>query len=309
MTRGLIGTSLLAAQLAFLALVAAGYPASAEDVAAPAAVIPLWEQAPTDTPWPGPEKVGESVAPTGSRIAIRSEVVEPTLTVVRPAPGTANGTGVVVAPGGAFMALAWDLEGTEVADWLAERGITAFILKYRVGPPKMLPGQAMPGDIAGLVRLLEPNRQLAIRDGSQAIRLIRRRAAEFAVRPDRIGMMGFSAGAMTTLGVTLEGGADARPDFIAPIYGMIPADAVVPADAPPAFVAVAADDQTVPGAGSIDIFRKWSEAKRPAELHVYEKGNHGFGMRPQGLPVDHWPAAFEAWLTAHGFIPAAASTR
>jgi acetyl esterase/lipase len=291
------------------ALLVAGSAASAEVAGNPARVIPLWDQIPTDTHWPGPEKSGESVAPTGSKIAIKSEVVEPTLTVVRPAPGTANGTAVLVAPGGAYMALAWDLEGTEVADWLAKRGITAFVLKYRVGPPKMQPGEAMPTEIEGLVRLLEPNRQLAINDGSQAIRLIRRRAAEFGVRPDRIGMMGFSAGAMTTLGVTLEGGPDARPDFIAPIYGMVRADAVVPADAPPAFIAVAADDRTVPGSGSIDIFRKWSDAKRPVELHIYEKGNHGFGMRPQGLPVDHWPAAFEAWLKAHGFLPAPAPAR
>lgn len=279
-------------------------PAKATSSAVAAEVVPLWSRTPTDTYLSGPEVRGSSKAPTGSAIATIANVTQPTLTVVRPAPGKANGTAMVIAPGGAFMALAWDLEGEEVARWLAARGVTAFILKYRVGPPPRKAGEPWPSDVAAFLRMLEPNRKLAVADGSQAIRYVRENAARYSIRPDRIGMMGFSAGAMTTMGVVLEGGPAARPDFVVPIYGMLASSAPVPVDAPPAFVVIAADDTTVPPAGSIEIFTRWLAAKRPAELHVYQKGQHGFGMRPQGNTIDHWPAALEAWMKLQGVLPA-----
>ncbi len=264
--------------------------------------IRIWERTPTDTYWTGAEQAGESAAPTGSKIRIKTNVTEPTLTVVRPAEGKANGTVMIVAPGGAFMALAWDLEGEEVARWLADRGITAFILKYRVGTPPRPADAPIPTGVEELLKMIEPNRQLALADASQAIRLVRRDAARFGVDPARVGMIGFSAGAMTTLGVATEAPSDARPDFIVPVYGMLVAGAAVPGDAPPAFIVTAADDGTIPPSASIAIFEKWTAAKRPAELHIYEKGQHGFGMRSQGQPVDHWPAALEAWLAARGLL-------
>jgi len=291
-----------AALLALAAWLAATGPVQAKEAPPANEEIRLWDKVPADTYWKGPEQASESAAPTGSRIQIKSNVTDPTLTVVRPASGKANGSAMIVAPGGAFMALAWDLEGLEVARWLADRGITAFILKYRVGPPPRNATDPLPTNIEGLLRMLEPNRKLAIADASQAVRLVRKQAARFGVAPNRIGVMGFSAGAMTTMGVVLEGGLDARPNFVAPIYGMLATAAPVPAAAPPVFIATAADDTTVPPAGSIEIFEKWKAAKRPAELHIYEKGQHGFGMRAQGLPVDHWTAAFEAWLRAQGVI-------
>lgn len=270
--------------------------------------IRIWERTPTDTYWTGSEQAGESAAPTGSKIRIKTNVTEPTLTIVRPADGTANGTAMIVAPGGAFMALAWDLEGEEVARWLADRGITAFILKYRVGTPPRPAGAPIPTGVDELLKMIEPNRKLAMADARQAIRLVRRDASRFGIDPARVGMIGFSAGAMTTLGVATEAPPEARPDFIVPVYGMLASGAAVPADAPPAFIVTAADDGTIPPSASIEIFQKWTSAKRPAELHIYEKGQHGFGMRSQGQPVDHWPAAFEAWLAAHGFMKNPAET-
>lgn len=276
--------------------------AGAQTTTTPPGEFRLWDKTPAGASWSGSEQLVESTTPTGSKIKVKTNVTEPTLTVMRPAPGKANGTAMIVAPGGAFMALAWDLEGEEVARWLADRGITAFILKYRVGTPPRRVSDPVPTGVDELLKLIEPNRQLAIADASQAIRLVRRNAGEFGVVPSKVGMIGFSAGAMMTLGVALEATPDARPDFIVPVYGMMRAGDRVPSDAPPAFIVTAADDATIPPSASISIFEIWTAAKRPAELHIYERGQHGFGMRSQGLPVDAWPAAFEKWLVARGLI-------
>lgn len=291
----LVAAGIVAALAAPARAFAAEGPASSEE-------IRLWETPPGDTYWSGAEQSGESAAPTGSKIRIRTNVTDPTLTVVRPDPAKANGTAVIVAPGGAFMALAWDLEGEEVARWFADRGITAFILKYRVGTPPRNAADPVPTDIEGLLKLIEPNRKLAIADAGQAVRLVRRQAGKYGIVPGRVGMIGFSAGAMTTLGLTIAGPREARPDFIIPVYGMMHAGDSVPADAPPAFIVTAADDTTIAPAASISIFGNWLAAKRPAELHIYESGQHGFGMRAQGLPVDAWPVALENWLRARGLL-------
>lgn len=287
-----------------LAIISPAAPAAAQsDTGTTEEVIRVWPgPAPGSEAWTGPEVSSDGKVPAG-KIQIKTNVSVPTLTVVRPAPDKANGTAMLVLPGGAFMALAWDLEGTEVARWLAERGITAFILKYRVRSIAPPPGQKPPTEVAELVKLLEPNRKFAVADATQAMRVVRQNAAQYGVRPDRIGMIGFSAGAITTMGVLLEGDPRARPDFAAPIYGMtMIASPAVPADAPPLFIVTAQDDSTLAPAGSIEIFKLWTEAKRPAELHIYEKGGHGFGMRPSNLPVSNWPSAFEAWLTSHGLL-------
>lgn len=272
-------------------------------------IIRLWPgAAPGTESWTGPEQetAGEVAA---GKIIVKTNVTVPTMEVVRPARGKANGTAMIVLPGGAFMALAWDLEGTEVAKWLADRGITAFILKYRVRALQAPPGQPLPKDAQGLLKLLEPNRQIAIADASQAVRILRQRSNELGIDPGRIGMMGFSAGAITTMGVLLAGDPKARPNFAASIYGMsVASDPPVPADAPPIFIAQAQDDELVPVSSSVAIFDKWTRAHRSAELHIYAAGHHGFGMRQKSLPVGHWPDAFEAWLRWQGLLaPAGAS--
>jgi dienelactone hydrolase len=276
-------------------------------------IVRLWPgQAPGTADWSKPE-TSEQVRPPGARRAIQiiKNVTEPSLTVIRPAVGHASGAGMIVLPGGGFGALAWDLEGMEVARWLADRGVTAFVLKYRVydgdptvaakiaeiwtkSPPAKRFYEAM--------TLLEPRRKIATEDAIQAIRLIRSTANKYGVSADRIGMMGFSAGAITTMSTVMESDASTRPNFAAPIYGALVSDASPPKEGPPLFIVVASDDDTTPAAKSVAIFQAWQAAKLRAELHVYENGGHGFGLGTPGTASAHWTDAFEAWLSAHAIV-------
>ena len=264
------------------------------DTAPATQVVPLWPSAaPGTEDWTGEEVEVDADLPAG-KVHIITNVTVPTLTVYRPPPGRANGTGMLVAPGGAFRALAWDLEGTEVANWLTARGITAFVLKYRVHPPAQAPSVAAQEDA----------RAIAVADAAQALRIVRANAREYALKDGRIGMIGFSAGALTTMLLAVDADPAIRPDFAAPIYGGLPADKSPPFGAPPLFIVAAQDDPEVPSSESIELYRKWTAAKLPAELHLYEKGGHGFGMRTRNMPLDAWPAAFEAWLRARGLLVA-----
>jgi acetyl esterase/lipase len=191
-------------------------------------------------------------------------------------------------------------EGSQVAQALAARGVAAFVLKYRLiqTPPDMAAFQAsMAGMFSGAARPqprsgdafgdLAP--QLA--DSRAAFALIRRRAAEWRVDPNRVGMIGFSAGAMLTMSTALAGG-DSKPAFIASIYG--PLQAVkVPAAAPPLFVALAADDPLFGGRG-FGLIESWTAARRPVEFHLYQRGGHGFGMYPKETTSTGWFDAFVA---------------
>jgi acetyl esterase/lipase len=238
-------------------------------------------------------------------IRILGNVTKPSLTVYRPAPGTANGTGIIVIPGGGFISLAIDHEGYQVAEWLAARGVTAFVLKYRVHPN---PGFRIPSELRKHPERFQVFKEsfgagipIAIADATQTLRYLRTNAAFFGIAPDRIGMIGFSAGAITTMGAVMNDDPADRPNFAAPIYGAMDHKAP-PADAPPLFIAVTEDDPAVPATESVAIFARWNAALLPAELHVYEKGGHGFGMTPHGLPVDSWTVAYEAWLRSHGWL-------
>ncbi len=246
-------------------------------------------------------------------------VTEPTLTAYLPDPAIANGTAVIVAPGGAFHFLSWESEGTQVAEWLNRQGVAAFVLKYRLvntGTTNEELGQKlatlfsdMGSNIPDSMRQIVRNPEmasvtkLAVQDGLQAIRLLRKRAAEWGIAPDRIGIMGFSAGARVTAGAGLEYmDVASRPDFIAPIYGAAWGEAKVPKDAPPMFALVASDDQLAAGT-VMRFYEAWQAAGRSAELHVYSKGGHGFGMKKQGLPSDGWIERFGEWLKVSGFMP------
>ncbi len=264
-------------------------------------VIALWDgEAPGTDKTIGPERTSQSIGPVGEILVI-NDVTKPTLTVFRPAPDKANGAAMIVLPGGAFAGLAWDVEGTEVAEWLTERGVTAFLLKYRVHPFPVSPQEFAHLTVEDVLDLLKPAWKIAVMDAEKAVNVVRAKASEFQIDPAKIGMIGFSAGAATTMGVLLE--TKAQLNFAAPIYGMSMSDhPIVPDTAPPIFIAVAQDDSTVPYSKSLDIYRLWAEAKRPAELHLYEKGSHGFGMRKRGLPVDNWTQALEAWLRSHGVL-------
>jgi len=234
-----------------------------------------------------------------------------TLTPYLPDPSNASGAAVVVAPGGGFRTLSMENEGSNVAKALAAKGVAAFVLKYRlVQTPADMPGfensmKAMfSGTAARPPRPSTPDAMAAsiapqLEDARAAFALIRKRAGEWHVDPNRIGMVGFSAGAMLTLTTALAG-QDAKPAFIGNIYGPVAA-MTVPADAPPMFVAVAADDPFF-GNGETGIIKSWIAAKRPVELHLFEQGGHGFGMYPKETTSTGWFEEFARWLGMHGML-------
>jgi acetyl esterase/lipase len=245
---------------------------------------------------------------------INTEVVtnvsQPTLTVYAPAPSTANGTAVIICPGGGFYILGIKHEGVDVAKWLNARGITAFVLKYRLVPTgedgvaDLLGVLGDPPDLRkldGKIALVVP---LAVADGLAAVGYVRSHAAEFGIAPDRVGIMGFSAGGTVAAAVAFQYRARTRPDFVAPIYpymGVVK-EVPVPNDAPPLFVAAAADDQLRLAPDSTRLFERWLAAGKSAELHIYAKGGHGFGLREQKLPTDQWIERFADWLGVQGLL-------
>lgn len=237
--------------------------------------------------------------PNLGKVRIITNVTVPAVTVFRPPAGKANGTAIVVVPGGAFRALPWDLDGVESARWLTQRGITAFVLKYRVRAPRSdAPADRSFDDFA---RRTEAARELAVSDAEEAMRLVRSKAKRFGIVPDRVGMMGFSAGAMTTLIVADSKDPAVRPNFAASLYGAMLEPGPSPGAAP-LFIVAAQDDPQAPPGRSADMFLRWTNAGVPAELHLYERGGHGFAFRPHQVPADSWAQAFEAWLTSRGYI-------
>ncbi|MBS1812832.1 MAG: alpha/beta hydrolase [Acidobacteria bacterium] len=145
---------------------------------------------------------------------------------------------------------------------------------------------------------------LAVADGLTALSYVRKNAGEFNVAPNRIGFMGFSAGGTVTASVAFQYSAETRPDFVAPIYAYLGAvkPVEVPKDAPPMFLVAATDDQLGLAPDSVKLYSQWIAAKKPAELHLYAKGGHGFGMRKQNLPTDQWIERFGDWLQIQGLL-------
>jgi acetyl esterase/lipase len=249
-----------------------------------------------------------------------SNVHRPTLTCyAAPAEG-ATGAAVIICPGGGYGILAWEKEGVEPAKWFNSLGMTAFVLKYR---------------------LAEYGQPAPLRDILRAVRLVRSRAAEYGIKPDRIGVMGFSAGGHVAAcagtlfdspdgrtGAALDA-VSARPDFLLLIYPVIsmkdpythagsrrnllgPAptqelierystELHVTKHTPPAFLLTTFEDGTVPAENSLGFFEAMHRAGVPAELHVFEKGPHGYGLRPGFGPVSGWPRLCEQWLRLHGW--------
>ena len=263
-------------------------------------------------PLPGAKNAESWHSQYGSRFA--RNVTVATLTPFLPDPARASGAAVVVAPGGGFRTLSMENEGWNVARALAERGVAAFVLKYRLNQtPADMPGfersmREMFSATAGRPRP-DPEKALAglapqIADARAAFALIRKHSAEWHVDPQRIGMVGFSAGAMLTMATTLAG-EDAKPAFVGNIYGPL-APVTVPADAPPLFIALAADDPFFAN-GGYGLIDSWKAAKRPVEFHLYEQGGHGFGMYPKETTSTGWFDAFVRWLGMHGMLKPASS--
>ena len=264
-------------------------------------VIRLWPgQAPGTERWTGPEQSADAELPTLGKVHVITNVTVPTLTVFRPAAAKEVGTAMIVVAGGAFRALPWDLDGLETARWLTDHGITAFVLKYRVRPPG--PEAAADRSFDDFARRTEAPRDIAVADAEQAIRVVRSGAKQFGIAPDRVGMIGFSAGAMTAALAADAGDPAVRPNFAALLYGALLEPSGPSAGAAPVFIVAAQDDPEAPVTHSVDMFLRWTSAKRPAELHIYERGGHGFAFRRHNLPADRWPDAFQSWLTARGYL-------
>jgi lysophospholipase L1-like esterase/dienelactone hydrolase len=269
-------------------------------------VIQLYEgKAPGSENWTWSEQ-------SNSKNMFNTEVIynvsQPTLTAYLPPKDLATGTAIIVAPGGAFHTLSINSEGVDVAKWLNSKGIAAFVLKYRVArsftddPVKEL--AAKMGDFKKLDEENAPIIPMAMQDGLAAMKYVREHAQEMDITPNKIGFMGLSAGGTLTMSVVYNANDSNRPNFVAPIYAYEPAiiGSSIPKEKTPIFVAVAGDDQLGMMPMSINIYKKWFDAKQPSELHIYEKGGHGFGMRKQNLPTDMWYERFGEWLKLQGYL-------
>ena len=258
---------------------------------------------------PGSENwtYNEQVYKAGTKDALVYNVSHPTLTVYPADPSKATGTAVIVCPGGGFYILAINHEGTEVAHWLNKKGVTVFVLKYRLGhsvtdnPGQELSENMKKGNFEKMVSSIIP---LSIADGRAAIEYVRTHAGDFGINPQKIGIMGFSAGGTVAASTAFNYTPENRPDFVAPIYAYMPPSlqGTVAADAPPLFVAAATDDELGLTSHSVDLYSKWLAAKKPAEIHIYEKGGHGFGMHQQNIPTDTWIDRFGDWLGLLGYL-------
>lgn len=280
----------------------------------PDLVMPIWpEKPPGDAQTLPPEQDtskanDRSVA--GKPVVRIGNVSTPTLAIYRPAKEKDTGAAVVICPGGGHRILAYDLEGTEVAEWLNTIGITGIVLKYRV-----------PAREGG------PRFRAAVQDAQRAVSLVRAKAKDWGIDPNRIGLLGFSAGGDTAGRATLltdrqYSAVDAiddapfRPDFTILIYPAylvtndntrLMDDVKVNSKTPPMFLVHAYDDGVRPE-NSVLLFLELKKAGVPAELHVYSKGGHGYGLRPTDDAVTTWPARCEAWLRASGTLKPTTST-
>lgn len=286
-------------KLASLFFIAAACVAHAADPV----VIKLW---PNGAPEPagfsmGPEK---SIPPKNANDVLRvTDVSDPTLTIYQPE--KANGTAVVVAPGGGYGILAIEHEGTQVCEWLNSMGVTAALLKYRVPDRK--------GTKQG---------EIPLQDAQRAMGIIRHRAAEWSIKPDRIGFLGFSAGGHLCMMTTLHANErtyprdaaleaeDATPNFAIPVYPayltvkdsfeLKPEFSITPKA--PSICLVHANDDPITSAGSALIYLEYKKLGLPAELHIYSKGGHGYGMRKGTQPVNSWPQRVADWMKVSGLI-------
>ncbi len=270
-------------------------------------VIPLYKG-----PAPGSENWTWSETENDSNLYHSHTVYNisrPTLTVY-PADSThtPTGTAVIVCPGGGLQTLSIMQEGYAVVKWLQQKGITAFLLRYRLmhtigsDPYKEMLDKMKKGTV---LKEQAPVQPLAIADGRAAIAYVRAHAAEFGISPSRVGIIGFSAGgtisAATAFGYTPEN----RPDFVGAIYPYFPPamQVNVPADAPPLFITIASDDGgEMESHSGVTLYDSWINNKHSAEIHMYAKGGHGFGMRDQNLPTDSWKDRYFDWMDQQGWI-------
>lgn len=265
----------------------------------------------------------EEIITSEGRTTRCNRVVNPDLTVYLPPAGKGNGAAVLVCPGGGYTTLAFDHEGNAVARWLSENGIAGIVLKYR-----------LPSD-----RIME-NRSIGpLQDAQEAMRVIRRNAGEWNLDPSKIGVIGFSAGGHLASTISthyadnvykVKDQTDARPDFSLLIYPVISMDSTIThigsrtnligrkaspelekrfsndkqitSDTPPAFLVHSADDTVVPVVNSLNYFKGVQALKIPCELHIFQKGGHGYGLATKGGTESSWPDLCLKWLKSIGII-------
>jgi acetyl esterase/lipase len=293
--------------LSFLAV----FVAATSALAVPSAPLPLWPgQAPGEKSALPPE--ADTNKPTDPLIAGRpiirlGNVSQPTLTIYSPDPSKNTGAAVLVCPGGGYNILAYDLEGTEVCAWLNSIGVTGVLLKYRV--PRR----------TGLAQHVPP-----LQDAQRALGLVRHQAARLGVDPHRIGVLGFSAGghlaamlgnhhdSRTYPAVDAADQESCRPDFVVLVYpgylalaekkfALAPELDVATSVTPPTLIVMAEDDP-VHVENALVYYRALKDAKVPAEMHLYPKGGHGYGLRRTDLTVTTWPDRVADWMKASGWL-------
>ena len=278
--------------------------------AAPPTPLPLWpKEAPGEKGGLGEEK--DTTGAKGGLVAGKSvirlgNVSQPSITVYRPAKEKDTGAAVIICPGGGYNILAYDLEGSEICEWLNSIGVTGVLLKYRV--PKR----------SGLEK-----HTAALQDAQRAVGLVRSRATEFGLDPKRIGILGFSAGGHLAAAAcnnfdkrTYEPVDDAdktscRPDFAFLIYpayltmkeqgDKVSPELPITANTPQTFLAMTQDDG-VRVESALFYYLALKQAKVPAELHLYPTGGHGYGLRPSTHGVTTWPKRAEEWMAARGLL-------
>jgi acetyl esterase/lipase len=304
---------------AIVALAVVSSVHAAEWQPAGAGQIPLW---PDGAAIAQPEAKGaESASATASQVAGRpwtkvENVVRPTMTVFPPK-GANTGAAVVVFPGGGYNVLAIDLEGTEVCDWLTQKGVTCVVLKYRV------PGSGPHWDEACKCAKV-PRVPMALQDAQRAIVLLRERAQEWGIDPHRIGVLGFSAGGHLSAEVSNQAklryapvdaadGQSSRPDFSVVLYpghmwdgnhlDRIKFGLRASAATPPTFIVQAQDDPVDDVHEAIVYYLALLNADVPTELHLYPHGGHAFGLRRTEQPITQWPGLVETWMRTIGVLP------
>jgi acetyl esterase/lipase len=278
--------------------------------------LPLWPGAVPDAqPVDGPEgggvvtKEGKTKLVGGKPWVYVDKVSRPTMTVYSPSERN-TGAAVVVFPGGGYEVLAIDLEGTDACDWLTSKGITCVLLKYRVPCAVVGPYRDCP---------------MALADAQRAVGLVRHQAAQWHIDPRKIGVMGFSAGGHMVAALSthfekrLYPAVDAadrescRPDFAVALYPghlavekegfVLNPDVKVTRETPPTLLVQAEDDPVDPVENSLVYYSALRKAGVPAEMHIYVKGGHAFGLRPTESPITRWPQLVETWLAAIGMVP------
>ena len=233
-----------------------------------------------------------------------TNVSQPSIQVFEADAAISNGTAVIVAPGGGLFALSIEKEGNQVAKWLNGKGITAFVLKYRLLPTGENGVSDVMQDPDKIVEKVMPVLPLSIADGQNALAYVKENAARWDVDPDKVGFMGFSAGGAVTMGVALNTAEEKAPDFIVPVYAWMTVigEYEVPEELPPMLVICASDDPLLLGPDSVTLYSKWIDEGGKAEMHMYSQGGHGFGMEPQGLPSDEWISRFYEWAIAEKLV-------